>query len=597
MFVTVGGPKGREQVSVREATRIPGTNKKVTKVIKNYGYLSNLLKENPNFVEDLKKEIQEERERKKEAKNITISVPVKAIDSLEDQNMCLRFGHMIVNRLWSLMHLDTFFDTYCTKRNKKELIRGIYYLISNRLSTPSSIRSAGLRQNTVGGLEELTDDILYSVLDVLSEHQDELIEHLSKFFSKSTKRDMKTVCYDVTNYYFESTKEGSLRLFGFSKEYKNNEVLVVMGLLIDSNGIPVTMKLFPGNTMDQNTLTDSILELEELYGFKNITVVADRGMNSADNLIFISDNSHHFVVSYTLKKASKDIKDKCLGGDWTHIEYDELTGEITYASKTIGTKVCAKILMTQEEYEQTKKERIEKKIKGAYPKYKTVEIPANIHVTYSKKRAMKDKSDRDRAIEKAKKRASSKSSVNSSIRYGVNKYLKLELDGSSIELNTEKIREEEKYDGYYAVITDKMEMSVDEAMDIYKGQWKIEECFRILKTDLEARPVFVWTDDHIKGHFIMCYVCLCIIRYIQYMMKDNNMEVMSAERIMNCIKDPVVVAAGTYPKITLQPTNISIDFLKMIEMLNFPKLENNMTITRFKAITKLNLNEQLKEQS
>ncbi len=597
MYVAIGGTKGKEQVTVRETTRVPGSTKKVTKIVKNYGYLADLIKDNPNFVEDLKKEIQEERERKKLEKSVTITLPVKPISDTMDQNMCLHFGHMIVNRIWEIMHLDKFFDTHCQAKNKKELLQGVYYLIANGLSTPSSIRSAGMRQNEFGGFKELSNDILYSVLDVLCENKEALIEHLSKYFSKATKRNMDVVSYDVTNYYFESTKEGSLRLFGFSKEHKNNEVLVVMGLLIDSNGIPVAMELFPGNTMDQNTLTDSVLKLEKLYGFKNITVVADRGMNSAENLIFISDNSHHFVISYTLKKSSNEIKSKCLGGRWTYAEHDELTGELIYASKTIDTEVEAKTLMSQEERELIKKERKEKGIRGSTPKYKKVKIPAKIHVTYSKKRALKDKADRDKAIEKAKKRAGSKSQLNRSIRYGANKYLTINLNGQNAELNLSKIKEEEQYDGYYAVITDKLDMPVEEAMEIYKGQWKIEDCFRVLKTDLEARPVFVWTDEHIIGHFVMCYVCLCIIRYLQYMMNDKEKEVMSAARIMNCIKDPVIVAAGDYPKMTLQPTNISEDFIDLIDMLGFKRLENNMTITRFKAITKLNLNDQLKNQN
>ena len=123
-------------------------------------------------------------------------------------------------------------------------------------------------------------------------------------------------------------------------------------------------------------------------------------MNSAENLIFISDNSHHFVINYTLKKSSKEIKSKCLGGRWTYAEHYELTGELIYASKTIDTEVEAKTLMSQEERELIKKERKEKSIRGSTPKYKKVKILAKIHVTYTKKRALKDKADRNKAIER-----------------------------------------------------------------------------------------------------------------------------------------------------------------------------------------------------
>ena len=590
MFVAIGGQKGREQVTVREATRIPGTNKKKTKIIKNYGFLAERLKENPNFVEDLKKELAEGRVKKRLEKGLTINLPTDTIKTASDQNPYFRFGHMIVKRLWEMMKLDRFFDEVCTQKNKEEIKKAIFFLVANRLSSPSSIRSAHGCQDQFGGEFETTLDILYDVLDVLADQTDSLIEHFSKFFRSSTKRNMDVVSYDVTNYYFESTQQGQLRLFGFSKEHKNNEVLVVMGLLIDSNGIPVTMELFPGNTMDQNTLTNSVDRLEKLYGIKEITVVADRGMNSGENLLFISDKQHHFVISYTLKKSSQEIKASCLNGNWEKTTCDEKTGELIYASKVLETTVTARIPMTPEEAIEAKRIHKEQKKRGPAPKYKEESVPAKIHVTYSKTRAAKDKHDRERALEKARLRAENGGLLKQSIRYGANKYLEIDFDKKNVKLNQSKIAEDEKWDGYYAVITDKTKMTTEEASEIYKGQWKIEECFRILKSDLEARPIRVFKDEHIRGHFTMCYTALCILRYLQYLMKEKNVPVMSAERIMTCIREPIVVAAGEYPKVVLQPTRLNEDFLELIEMLGFPKLEKNMTLTRFKTITKLNLN-------
>ncbi len=590
MFVALGGKKGMEQVTLRESTRIPGTNKKKTKIVKNYGYLSDLLKKDPNFVENLKKELSEGREDKRLNKGLTITLPTDTIETVSDQNKCYRFGHMIVKRLWEIMRLDKYFDEHCRQKNKDEVKKALFFLVANRLGKPSSILSACNRQDSFAGDFDITLDVLYSVLDVLADETDSLIEHFSKFFQKETKRKMDTVSYDVTNYYFESTQQGQLRLFGFSKEHRNNEVLVVMGLLIDSNGIPVTMELFPGNTMDQNTLTDSVTKLEKLYGIKEITIVADRGMNSGDNLIFKSDSNHHFVVSYTLKKAAQDIKKKCLDGTWERTDLDNATGKIVFASKSLKTTITAKVPLTNEEYEALKKERKEKKLKGKTPKYRDEEIDAIIHVTYSKKRAEKDRSDRERAIEKALKRVDNKGLLQQSIRHGANKYLDIDVNTNGAKLNQSKIDEDAGWDGYYAVITDKTEMTTEEAMQIYGGQWKIEECFRILKSDIEARPVRVFSDNHIRGHFMMCYMALCILRYMQYMMKEKEMEPYSAERLMACIGEPIVVAAGDYPHTILQPTNLSEDFLKLIDMLGFEKLQLNMSLTRFRAVTRLSLN-------
>ena len=593
MYVALGGKKGKEQVTVRESTRIPGTNRKKTKIIKNYGFLADRLKENPNFIEDLKAELSKGRESKRLEKKITISLPTDTIDNASDQNPCYRFGHMIVKRLWEIMRLDKFFDEHCKQKNREEVKKAIFMLIASRLGMPSSIRSIERRQVNYAGDYDVTLDVLYSVLDVLSEDTEELIEHFSSFFNNATTRNTDVVSYDVTNYYFESTKQGQLRLFGFSKEHKNNEVLVVMGLLIDSNGIPVTMKLFPGNTMDQNTLTASISELEKLYRIKEITVVADRGMNSGDNLVFISDSNHHFVISYTLKKAKQEVKEQCLNGEWEEVETDPITGEMVSASKVLKIDVTAKVSLSEEEIDKLRKERKEGNAKGRTPKYRDVKVPAMVHVTYSKKRAEKDKYEREKALERAQKRAENEGLLNRVLRYGANKYLEIDIDKSKVKLNQAKIEEDKQWDGYYAVITDKMEMSTAEAMEIYGGQWKIEECFRILKTDLEARPVRVSTDAHIRGHFMMCYMALCILRYMQYMLKEKELDVMSAERLMSCIHNPIVVVAGDYPKIVLQPTNLSEDFLSLISILGFPKLERNMTATRFRAVTKLSLDQKI----
>ena len=173
-----------------------------------------------------------------------------------------------------------FFEKNTNKRNAETVARAIYYLTAHRCSLPASVLKSSKEQRYFAGIEPLGIDVLYSVLGVLDEQKDAVIAHLAKFFERRTERKNSDVCYDVTTYSFESTKWGELRMFGFSKDHKNNEVQVVMGLLIDNNGIPITYELFSGNTMDQSTLTRSIERLKALYGLERITVVADRGLNS-----------------------------------------------------------------------------------------------------------------------------------------------------------------------------------------------------------------------------------------------------------------------------------------------------------------------------
>lgn len=593
MYVSLTGPKGYEHVVVKEAVRDPRTNKKKEYVVKSYGSLKSCLEKDPNFVENLRAEMKKKREEAKEDKTITLTTRPKIITKVADQRASYYFGHMIVKFLWEKMSLDTFFKKYVTKKNKDALIIAIYNLLALKLGSPASIREASSRQGNAAGMKIISLDVLYSVLDVLYACKDDIVKHLSKFFEKNTKRDLRTVSYDVTNYYFESQKAGELRLFGYSKENKHNEVIVVMGLLIDSNGIPVTMRLFPGNTMDQNTLQDSVDDLKELYGFEKITVIADRGMNSKENLVFLTSNDQHFLISYTLKKASEEIKAECLKGDWQEVKTND-KGEIIYATKVLDTTVSAKIELTEEERKVLEAERKEQKKKGKTPKYKTVTINAKLHVSYSAKRAEKDYHDRERAVEKAKKKLENGSAAQA-VKYGSNKYMKFNEELKVTGIDEEKVKEEAKWDGYYAVITDNTELTAEEVFSMYKTQWKIEECFRILKTDLEARPVYVWTDDHIYGHFVLCYLALCMLRYMQYYLKTEHKLEMSAGRIMDCIKEPLAVVSGEMPKVIITPTNMSEDFINVIDKLGFRRLETEMTPTRFRATTKLDLMEQLKE--
>lgn len=137
-----------------------------------------------------------------------------------------------------------------------------------------------------------------------------------------------------------------------------------------------------------------------------------------------------------------------------------------------------------------------------------------------------------------------------------------------------------------------MELMTEEVMVIYRGQWKIEESFRVLKTDLQAKQVFVWTDDHIKGHIAMCYLSLCIIRYLQYMIKEDGWEViLSVEEIMNVISKPLTLVQGQFPKKIVTPTAVPQSYLHIVSMLKLPPFLTNMILTRFRSATKLDFKE------
>jgi transposase len=586
MYAALSGPKGKESVQIREDYIPVGEKKHKIRIVKQLGPLKKLQADNPNYFEELKAYLKLETARLKEGKTVQVTLSMDNVRKPEDGYRMIRFGHSIVKNVWDTMGLDGFFRTHCGKRNADAVLEGLFYLVTRRLSNPSSVLSSFQSQAEYAGVRGTTLDVLYSVLKELDNEKDALVDHLCSFFEKKTKRDKGHVCYDVTNYYFESTDAGELRLFGFSKEHKNNEVLVVMGLLIDSNGIPISFQLFPGNMSDQETLCDSVKDLKKRYGFREITVVADRGMNSNDNLVYLSGEGHHFVISYTLKKAKAEFREMCIGAspEWGKMEFGA-DGELSYASKVLDTTCGAKVEMSESERAKEKEERKKARKKGPCPKYRTEEIPAKVHVTYSRKRAEKDRSDRLRALEKLTKRIEN-GQIASSMRYGCNQYLDVDIDGKNAKIDLRKIEDAARFDGFYAVVTDRKELTTDEVMDIYRDQWKIEESFRILKTDLEARPVFVWSDESIRGHFTLCYLCLSIIRYLQYFVQDKTGEAFSAERIMDAIAEPAATVLGEKDK-PYFGVFVNADYLAITKALGMPPLQKTMSAVRFRALTKL----------
>ncbi len=588
MYVAITGSGKARVIQFREDTRIPGTNKKKTHVVKTIGNYERMLAEDPDIIAKLKAEAAELTKAKKESSTpISLSVTALDITSPQDVVPSFRFGHALIKQLWSNMGLDRFFVDNCGKRNAASVAQALFYLVAHRCTDPCSIHASASEQSSYAGIVPLGIDLLYDVLDVLSNQKESVIRHLADFFEKRTSRSGPEAYYDVTTYAFESTRWGELRMFGFSKDHKNNEVQVVMGLLLDNNGIPITYELFPGNTMDQSTLTKSVENLKHLYRLEKITVVADRGLNSGSNLEYLCKGGHDFVISYTLKRSTASFKELVWNNDgWSDIA-DSDTGEITSRSKVIEQVLEVKIPVLDDGNEEKRK-------RGRPKKYTVESIPVKIHLTWSAKRAAKDRTDRERILERLKKRLDKPYQLKAAVKRGCNQFLQMELDTENWKLDEVKIEEAARYDGYYAVITNNLTLSTDQVSKIYGGLWKIEESFRILKTDLRARPVFVWNDEHIKGHFAMCFISLCMLRYAQHLLGKSLGKSVSAPQIMEAIKEPFILVQGEYPNNVVTPTRVSQTYLDLATLLKLAPLKTNMTLTKFRSCTKLNLTLNLK---
>jgi transposase len=309
------------------------------------------------------------------------------------------------------------------------------------------------------------------------------------------------VYYDVTNYYFEIDRQDELRRKGPSKEYRKDPI-VQMGLLLDKAGLPITYKLFPGNTHDSQTLIPVLTEVKRKFGVKRIITVADKGLNSGDNIAYNMILGDGYIYSKSVRGAGEEFK------KW-------ILDETDYRTVTDKYKMKSRVFPDAPNGVTVGKS-------GKKNKKKNVPIEQKWVVFYSEKYAVRAKYKREEAIAKAVKMIENPAKYRNSFDYGAAGYIKnLKIDKASGEilntddtllLNQEKITEEEKYDGYYAIVTSELDDPDEHIIDTYRGLWRIEESFKVTKSTLEARPVFLRTKEHINAHFLTCFIALLIAR-------------------------------------------------------------------------------------
>ena len=516
MIVQVYTNRGNKYVRVVHSYRDSETNKPKMKVIKNYGNLEKLLKQDKNFLEKLEKEIKEKNERLKES---TID-KIKKIETnnFEKEGLVRRnYGYLVYEKIWQELGMSRWIKDIKT-RSKIEIEEILKQLVFQRLLTPSSKKSAyDHRENYVDFRNDLILEDYYRVLDIIYDEKEKLEKHLNSTLKKKFNRELNVVLYDVTTYYFESVKKDEIKGFGFSKDNKVNQVQVVMGLLIDNNGIPVGYELYPGNTSEFSTLYPVIKDLKEKYKLKKVIVAADRGLNSGKNLLLLKELGLDYVMAYKLKGAKKEIKEKLFE--------DGYTIEKEFKYKLI---------------EYVKEIRVDGKAE---------KIQDNLLLGYSEKRDKKDKADRQRLLDKADKLLNNPSMMKQELKKGGKKFIKVTKGNLDIELDVKQIEEAEKMDGFFAIEYSQKELTGREVREIYGSLWKIEDSFRVLKTNLEARPIFVWSEKRIRAHFLICYLALVIERYLEKLLKDNNVNLSTAkiqEAIRNTTLGSVETLMGDY---------------------------------------------------
>jgi transposase len=458
----------------------------------------------------------------------------------------------IYQRLWDLFDLDRAIQQ--AKSGKKvrfNLEECIFTIVMSRLVAPSSKRQVYLKQNEYIGNREVDLHQIYRSLDFLSETKERLEKHLFEINRTLFNQSVDIVFYDVSTLYFESCTSDTFKEFGYSKDCKFNEVQVVFGLIIDQEGRPVGYDVFPGNTFEGHTLLSMIEKLKNRFSIDKVIIVADRGINSKLNLKSIKDAGYDYIVGSRLRSLPSKVRKEILDLQSYEIQKEE-DGIVVFSTKKIDFENMFK-----------KKNKEEK--------WEVFRLQEKLFCSFSLKRAKKDRHDRERLFEKAKKLLESSDKIEN--KRGARRYIKKKKQGE-FHLDEDKRKDDEKWDGIYGIQCSKLNMSGEEVMDAYKNLWRIEEAFRVLKTNLETRPIFHWTPKRIKGHLVTCFIAFLLERTLELRLRKNKIDY-STNKIKEAISKlevSHVLVDGEAYYLRSKLTPLGKEVLKALELKEPPTL-------------------------
>lgn len=515
---------GRTYLSIVKSYRDKKTGISKTATIKSLGYLDVLEKEYDDpiahFKEVARKMTEEENAKKK--LTLTINMEQQLEPETDDRK---NFGYAAILKIYHELGLHRFFNNRARNEEFKFNTNSIMMLlVVSRLLSPGSKKKAFEQRRRYFERFNFSLADVYRALSHFAKIAKDFQRYLHDQIVAQYGRNTKTIYYDVTNFYFEIDEADEFRKYGRSKEHRHNPV-VQMGLAMDADGIPLHYELFPGNKLDKETFRSVIGEVRRNYNTDRIVVVADMGIITGDNIYYLTGgkNMNGYVFSFSVRGGAQAFKDYVLD-DEGYVGVDGKPAGEDAEFKIKSRKIAREINVT------TKSGRTAKKI-----------VHEKQVVFWAKKYADKARAERQEVVKKALDLVADPKKYNKAIAYGAAKYVKnLEFDKETGEVlagkqhpcfDSDKLAEEEKYDGYYAIVTSETNMPDGEVIDTYRGLWEIEETFRVTKGTLEARPVYVSREDRIGAHFLTCFISLVIMRLIQ---KKTDRRY-SAKRIIECL--------------------------------------------------------------
>lgn len=533
--------------------------KTTTKNIKRLGKHSELLLITDNPLEYAKNEVKKMNEEYRSGRSefivtMDFNERIPSTDSPCSNSTSLNIGYLYLKDIYAKLNLSDFFKSVSSDRKiTYDCNKICQFLTYARILDPASKYGTYDKLDTYYEKPQVEYQHMIRFLDILDRNSDKYLKHLFDNSENIIKRDTSVMYYDCTNYFFETEKPDEeivdevtgeiilgLRQFGISKENKTSPI-VEMGLIMDSRGIPISMCIHPGNTNEQLTAVPLEKEVIKMTGNKKFIYCADAGLGSYNIRKFNDMGGRAYIVTQSVKKLGQEIKDivfndsnyRLLSNDdaitlkemrtFNKKDANNLSLYNDFAYKVIPANTAMDTGLYEEKvYKNGRTKKV--KTKGTLHQY--------IIVTFSRKMMEYQRTIRERQLERAKKLLRLKDPEK--IKKGPNdirRFLKnTSSDTANYVLDMDKIHEEEKCDGFYAVATN-LDDSAKDILAVAQNRYKIEDCFRIMKTNFDARPVFLRKPERIRAHFLICYTALLIYRLMECKLDDNLTHVTTSNLI------------------------------------------------------------------
>ena len=522
MFLRIHNDRGVERLYILRSYRVGEVVKNEN--VKSLGRVDKLCEELNMSRDEVLAWAQAQVDELDHSPAAVINVPLSPDKLIEkDKQRSFMAGYLFLQDLYYDLKMKNIFRNIKNRHKYQFDLDAIFSdLVYGRVLEPGSKSSS--YDTAMKFLEPPTYEKydIYRALSVLAEEMDYIQAEVYKNSNFITLRNNRVLYYDCTNYYFEIEEEDELRKYGKSKEHRPNPI-VQMGLFMDGDGIPLAFDIFDGSSNEQPSLKPLEEKIIKNFGFSKFVVCTDGGLGSDNNRQFNDIEGRAFIVTQSLKKLKKADREAAMDDrNWRRLS-DKKTVDINEVKADPSSHMDE--LYYKEDVYGTKK------------------VPGQLLiVTYSPRYAAYQTKVREAQLERAEKMVKSgnvkkqRKNPNDPSRFV--KVTSTTSDGEvaeekSYSIDQEKVDNEAMYDGYYAVCTDLVDDDIKDILTVSEGRWEIEESFRIMKTDFEARPVYVRREDRIKAHFLICYMALLLFRLMEKKLNSSY----TASKIIDTLRE------------------------------------------------------------